>query len=781
MRTQVTVQSPNAEKNWLYLAVVAIFFASGFAALIYQITWQRALFAIFGINVEAITVVVTGFLLGLGFGSLLGGSLSQTRNIDLLRLFGLIEIMIGAFGFASLDVFSWVSTQTLHLSSFGVTATTLALVIFPTLFMGATLPMLTQYFVTRSRNVGSSVGILYCANTLGSAAACFVSAWWLMRSLGMHNSVKVAAVINFFVGLMGLYLGYWSRHKPIPSSIEGSFSPQGSPTFSDQQRISLALAFAVSLLVGYIALSYEVVWFRAFLIGTNQSQAFALILGVYLSGLAMGSCWIRRYFAYQTARSKLPFILCMVILLMSVLAFSVLPLAARSAAWGGWNRFVLAMLFLVFAQTTIAGMAFPLLCHMSFSADDRAGVHLGRLYMGNILGAAAGAVLTGFVLMDYLTTVQISVLLSMLGAVAAAAVAGITPMSWSPRAAFVSIAVLVIATSPFAITKFYDLFYERIIYKHDFKNGLRQNRIPFVHLVENKSGVIGVDGDHVVYGGGMYDGLIWIDLIDDRNFLFRPISIALFHSRPREVLMIGLGTGAWAQIVVNNSMVEKLTIIEINPGYLGIIAKYPIVNQLLKNPKIEIIIDDGRRWMNRNPDRKFDAIIQNTTWYFRPNATNLLSAEYLRLTGSHLSKGGILMYNTTGSARAQLTGCKIFPYAVRELSMMIASYDPLRLDQSRFRDTLEHYTIDGKPLFNLSVAKHRARLEEIMLSVDPSPPLQRGPNSAMEDCKSIESRTANMSIITDDNMGEEWDQATLPSFIEGFRHLVRRLAGYNLI
>src|SRR5262249_1213069 len=388
---------------------------------------------------------------------------------------------------------------------------------------------------------------------------------------------------------------------------------------------------------------------------------------------------------------------------------------------------------------------------------------------GNILGAAAGAVLTGFVLMDYLTTVQISVLLSVLGAAAAAAVAGITPMSWLSRAAFVSIAILMIVISPFAVTKFHDLFYERIILKHDFRN------IPFVDLVENKSGVIAVDADHVVYGGGMYDGLISIDLIDDRNFLFRPISMALFHSRPREVLMIGLATGAWAQIVVNNPMVEKLTIIEINPGYLGLIAKYPIVNQLLKNPKVETIVDDGRRWMNRNPDRKFDVIIQNTTWYFRPNATNLLSAEYLRLSGSHLRKGGILMYNTTGSARAQLTGCKIFPYAVREHSMMIASYDPLRLDYSRFRDTLERYKIDGKPLFNLSVAKHQARLEEIMLSVDPSAPLT-GPNSAMEDCKSIESRTANMSIITDDNMGEEWDQATLPSFIEAFKHLIRRFA-----
>src|SRR5262252_129762 len=110
-RMQVTVQKPIAEKDWLHLAVLAIFFASGFAALIYQIAWQRALFAIFGINVEAVTVVVTGFLLGLGFGSLLGGSLSHKSTIDLLKLFGLVEILIGVFGFASLDVFSWVGQQ----------------------------------------------------------------------------------------------------------------------------------------------------------------------------------------------------------------------------------------------------------------------------------------------------------------------------------------------------------------------------------------------------------------------------------------------------------------------------------------------------------------------------------------------------------------------------------------------------------------------------------------------------------------------------------------------
>ena len=87
------------------------------------------------------------------------------------------------------------------------------------------------------------------------------------------------------------------------------------------------------------------------------------------------------------------------------------------------------------------------------------------------------------------------------------------------------------------------------------------------------------------------------------------------------------------------------------------VAQLPwsLVASLLDNPKVEIVIDDGRRWLNRHPERKFDAIIQNTTWYYRPNVTNLLSREYLALVAAHLREGGVIMYNTTGSLRVQRT------------------------------------------------------------------------------------------------------------------------------
>src|SRR5215472_7070284 len=154
--TSRLAESDRLGETFLYPMIVLVFFGSGFAALVYQIIWQRALFTIFGINMEAVTVVVTGFLLGLGLGSLSGGWLSRTSTIPLLVLFGLIEIAIGAFGAISLHVFQWIGARTLHLPGIAATAAVLVLVIIPTLFMGATLPILTQYVVQRTRNVGSS-------------------------------------------------------------------------------------------------------------------------------------------------------------------------------------------------------------------------------------------------------------------------------------------------------------------------------------------------------------------------------------------------------------------------------------------------------------------------------------------------------------------------------------------------------------------------------------------------------------------------------------------------
>src|SRR5258708_23987487 len=107
-------QRPDRLDQWTRILCV-LFFFSGFPALIYQLTWQRALFRIFGVNIESVTIVVAAFTLGLGMGSLAGGWLSKRRNIPLLPLLAGIELATGAFGLVSLAIFDRVGELTIGL------------------------------------------------------------------------------------------------------------------------------------------------------------------------------------------------------------------------------------------------------------------------------------------------------------------------------------------------------------------------------------------------------------------------------------------------------------------------------------------------------------------------------------------------------------------------------------------------------------------------------------------------------------------------------------------
>jgi len=179
--------------------IPVLFFASGFAALVYQVVWQRVLYASFGVNVEAVTVVVTAFLAGLGLGSLAGGRLAHGGRRVLLRTFAAIELAIGLFGLVSLHFFRLIGELTLELSSVERGLTTALIVTLPTTLMGATLPVLVSFLVGSTGNVGQSVGMLYFVNTAGSAVAAFVAVLFLLPHLGEQGACTVAACVNLTV------------------------------------------------------------------------------------------------------------------------------------------------------------------------------------------------------------------------------------------------------------------------------------------------------------------------------------------------------------------------------------------------------------------------------------------------------------------------------------------------------------------------------------------------------------------------------------------------------
>jgi spermidine synthase len=148
--------------------------------------------------------VVTAFLVGLGLGSLAGGWVSAHRGCRYLRWFGAAELGIGVFGAVSIPFYHAVARLALGLGPWGTGIITFALVLAPTVLMGATLPLLVTYAVAVSGNVGRSVGTLYSVNTAGSAlAACLTVAIFLPR-LGLQRSVWVAAACNAAVSIAAL-------------------------------------------------------------------------------------------------------------------------------------------------------------------------------------------------------------------------------------------------------------------------------------------------------------------------------------------------------------------------------------------------------------------------------------------------------------------------------------------------------------------------------------------------------------------------------------------------
>src|ERR1700730_17175209 len=99
MRDEQFIESRASWYRWIAFGV---FFFSGFAALLYQIVWQRLLVFFSGADVYSVTLIVTSFMAGLGLGNLVGGHWADrsSRRTNVM-IFIAAEIAILIFGLLS--------------------------------------------------------------------------------------------------------------------------------------------------------------------------------------------------------------------------------------------------------------------------------------------------------------------------------------------------------------------------------------------------------------------------------------------------------------------------------------------------------------------------------------------------------------------------------------------------------------------------------------------------------------------------------------------------------
>jgi spermidine synthase len=279
--------------------VLALFVASGAAGLIYQVVWSRELVLVFGNTTQAVATIVTAFMAGLGFGSLVGGRLADT-SLRPLRLYGLVELAVAAmatllpFAFSRLaEVYRgvWPSLVERPGQLAGVRfALALAAVAPATFLMGMTLPLLTRYLVRTLDEAGARLGELYAANTAGAMVGTLLGGFVLIEFLGLHLTSYLAVGLNVAAGLGALALSRRWEASPDPAPAaarrERRARPEVPRAFRPRRRAVLAATFVS----GFVSLALEVLWTRMLAEGTGSSiYIFTTILAIFLFGIALGS------------------------------------------------------------------------------------------------------------------------------------------------------------------------------------------------------------------------------------------------------------------------------------------------------------------------------------------------------------------------------------------------------------------------------------------------------------------------------------------------------------
>jgi len=726
----------------LEVVISVLFFFSGMPALLYQLMWERALFRYFGVNVQSVTVVVTAFMLGLGIGSLAGGWLSMRPRLNLLIVLAALEIGIAAFGLGSLSLFDRVGGAVAGWPLVGIAGASLAMLLPPTLLMGASLPVLVGQIARRAGDVGAPLGRLYFSNTLGAAAACLLGIVLIFPFFGMHDSVAIAALMNAAVAAGALVARFRGMAGVHPMAEQRTV-----PTRGVSASIRFPLALALGFGSGALALAHEVFFFRvASFMTASNAAAFPTILAPFLFGIAVGARETSRW----QAKGRTPDETVMRLargLAVGVMAGLLFLPVLRWVCVLNAGVAVGVGLMLIYVTARNWGLLLPYLATRSIVADDQAGRRLSYLYLANILGAASGSILTGFVLADVTGLRGMAMTLGIAAVLLAVASVRILAVSAgfdvARRWTVALILILLAAELPLTSGAIDAIQLQR--------------HTPITEAVENRSGIITVDRDEFVFGNGAYDGQFNVDLMNDENGIERAYAIALYRPEPRHVLVIGMSSGSWSQVIANLGSVDSVTIVEINPGYAGLIAERPAIASLLTNPKVRLIVDDGRRWLVQHPEETFDAVVANTSYHFRANATNVLSVEFMELVRRHLRPDGVLFYNTTESLRSMRTGCAVFADGLRIEHFMAVGDFTFRPDAERWRKALAEWKIDRKPVLDLGRAADRQRLDELVGRVgDLDNPDLPPAGKYVERCASVLDRTAGRALITDDNMGTEW-------------------------
>jgi spermidine synthase len=691
--------------------VHALFFASGAAALLYQVLWVREFGNRFGNGVWSTALVTALFMAGLGVGGQLGGRVADRRPHDALRLYGLVELGIGGWGLVVALALPWTGNWSSWMSAYGAPAPWLTLtlgswlgrallvtvlVLPSTLLMGATLTLLLRHVLASDLGAveGWRTGALYGVNTLGAAMGALLADFVAIPQLGAFGTQIVAVAVNLVIG--ALVLARSSRRDGAPPP-DASFTPR-------TQGLTMAgLALALS---GFVGMGLEVTWFRYFssALGGYRS-VFALLLVVLLVSMWLGASLAGLLVQRVGSPGRWQVLAQAGLGVVVVVPLATLDVEAVREAQrtSGFLAHLVPIAKGVLLPGVLMGAAFPLMNALVQQAGAEIGRRAGSLYLFNTVGAVLGSLGTGFLLIPALGVQRTLLWLLVLGAV------GLLPLflaartldspDW-PRLRRLTPVLALVALVPVggwaSRPKDALLFSAFVPGWSDELELLEAREGPNeVAVVAKWPGV----GLALMTNGHNMSGTTAGSQRYMRAMAHLPL---LLGDAPRRALVICFGVGNTVHAASLHPL-ERLDVAELSPDVLALAHHFREANHdVLADPRVAVHVNDGRQHLRMQPEGTYDLITLEPPPITYAGLGSLYSREFYALAKGRLTEGGFLtqwlpVYQVPSEiGRAMIASFVAeFPDAVllsgwgAELILMGRKGAPPRLDLAMLRHRLE--------------------------------------------------------------------------------------------
>jgi predicted membrane-bound spermidine synthase len=622
---------------------VAVLF-SGASALILETLWFRQASLTLGSSVWASSLVLASFMAGLA----LGNGLAARRGNEIARplvAYALLELLVAGTGVTL--VFAWPALGMAPL--FGTLVdvplalnATRALVAFllmlpPAAAMGTTLPLLARALGPLEASFGQLLGSLYGLNTLGAVVGAVAGEAFLVERLGIRGSALAAGGLDLLAATIALALSRRFDSSELPRNSTGAEASSPVP----------GRPLAAAFLCGAVLLALEVVWFRflsMFVVGT--SLTFSLMLAVVLLGIGFGgfvaAAWLR---ADPDAARSLRAVL------FAAGALTVVCYAAFQGA-GGLQGLAVAPgrvlglgLRLMLPVSLLSGVAFTLLGHLSHGGPGAEARTVGRLTLANTLGAMAGSLAGGFLLLPLLGMERSLGLLAATYGVGALLVPSSPALTAAGRVARASALVLFagsLGLFPFGLmhARYFPILGQRFGADGSriaaIREGTSETLLYMRHDLATEPAVFRLITNGFSMSGTALGSRRYMSL-----YAWWPAAV---HPDLRRALLISYGVGVTARSLTVLSGLERIDVVDVSRDVLELsgMAQPPGANPL-DDPRVRVHVEDGRQYLLTSTGR-YDLITGEPPPPHGAGVVNLYTREYFDLMRARLAPEGVVTY-----------------------------------------------------------------------------------------------------------------------------------------